>query len=989
MRMYRRRLVAASAVVVGLCAWGGVAPRRSSEGLPAGPRRQVVEALGKLPLYFVENRGQLDARVAYYIQGRDKAVYFTAAGVTFALTDAPAPRALRASWSGPAASSAQRWAVKLDFVGANPEARPVAEDPTPAVISYFKGSREEWKAGLRTYSRLVYADLWPGIDLVYSGTSSKLKYTFVVKPGASPEQIRLVYRGVTGLKTTSGGELEVTTPVASFRDEKPYAWQEAGAGQVPVAASYALEAGAREYGFRVGDYDRSRPLILDPAVLVYAGYIGGSGDDLGRGIAVDGSGNAYVTGMTGSSEATFPETVGPDLTFNGFQDAFVAKVNAAGTALVYAGYIGGSSSDAGNGIAVDGSGNAYVTGTTGSSEATFPATGGPDLTYNGGADAFVAKVNAAGTALIYAGYIGGSGFDFGLGIAVDGSGNAYVTGLTFSSEATFPATVGPDLTSNGTGDAFVAKVNASGTALVYAGYIGGSTNDAGNGIAVDGSGNAYVTGRTDSSVATFPETVGPDLTHNGGGLDAFVAKVNAAGTALVYAGYIGGNGIDDGTGIAVDGSGNAYVTGHTVSSEATFPATGGPDLTSNGGRDAFVAKVNAAGTALVYAGYIGGSGEDEGRGIAVDGSGNAHVVGQTRSTEATFPGTGGPDLTFNGVADAFVAKVNAAGTALVYAGYIGGNSIDDGTGIAVDGSGNAYVTGSAGSSEATFPEIVGPDLTHNGFSDAFVAKISETGLASPRISAGGVVGAGLSIPVVRQLAPGSIATLFGEGFWPSGSFRLVGSNDLINGRLPVNLAGVCVQVGDQMAPLFHLFPGQINFQIPAVPAGAEVSVQVILNCGARDEIKSNVERLGIQAASPEFFYFVQNVDGRNPIAAIRPGTAELIGPPDLVPGVAFTAARPGEVLTLFGTGFGPTNPPFLPGELPDRIAPVTSTVRVTIGGLTLPDQDVLYAGVTGFLAGVYQLNIRIPDSAPNGELPVSLQIGSFSSPRGGFLTVRQ
>jgi len=176
--------------------------------------------------------------------GCDKAVYFTASGVTFALTDgraqgAPTPRALLTSWERPAASRAQRWAVKLDFVGANPEAGPAAEDPTPAVISYFKGSREDWKAGLRTYSRLVYADLWPGIDLVYSGTSSKLKYTFVVKPGASPEQIRLAYRGVTELKMTSGGELEVTTPVASFRNEKPYARQEGGGGQAPVAASYA------------------------------------------------------------------------------------------------------------------------------------------------------------------------------------------------------------------------------------------------------------------------------------------------------------------------------------------------------------------------------------------------------------------------------------------------------------------------------------------------------------------------------------------------------------------------------------------------------------------------------------------------------------------------------------------------------------------------------------------------------------------------------
>jgi hypothetical protein len=290
--------------------------------------------------------------------------------------------------------------------------------------------------------------------------------------------------------------------------------------------------------------------------------------------------------------------VGPDLTYNGgTRDAFMAKVNVAGTSLVYCGYIGGSGDDYGHAIAVEGSGNAYVTGFTTSTETTFPVTVGPDLTFNGGtADAFVAKVNAAGISLVYCGYIGGSSADDGRGIAVDGSGNAYVTGSTLSTEATFPVVGGPDLTfndSSASSDAFVAKVNAAGTALVYCGYIGGSLADEGFGIALDGSRNAYVLGVTSSAEATFPVTVGPDLSYNGGTYDAFVAKVNAAGTALVYCGYIGGSGNDWGDGIAVDGSGNAYVTGYTVSTEATFPVAGGPDLSYNGGTyDAFVAKIS-------------------------------------------------------------------------------------------------------------------------------------------------------------------------------------------------------------------------------------------------------------------------------------------------------------------------------------------------------------------------------------------------------------
>ncbi|MEK7752986.1 MAG: SBBP repeat-containing protein, partial [Acidobacteriota bacterium] len=484
---------------------------------------------------------------------------------------------------------------------------------------------------------------------------------------------------------------------------------------------------AWRYGFRVGPYDRSRPLVLDPSMFVYAGYIGGSGLDIGFGIAVDAAGNAYVTGYTLSTEATFPVAVGPDLTYNGDSDAFVAKVNAAGTALVYAGYIGGSGTDEGRGIALDAAGNAYVTGWTVSSEATFPVTVGPDLTHNGNADAFVAKVNAPGTALLYAGYIGGSQPEYAYGIAVDAAGNAYATGYTNSTQATFPVAVGPDLTYNGGDwDAFVAKVNAAGTALVYAGYIGGSIVEYGYGIAVDAAGNAYVTGGTTSIEASFPVTVGPDLTYNGG-FDAFVAKVSAAGTALVYAGYIGGSNSDWGTAIAVDAAGNAYLAGMTGSTEATFPVTVRPDPTHNGGYwDAFVAKVNAAGTALVYAGYIGGSSDDYGYGMAVDAAGNAYVTGFTGSSEATFPVMVGPDLTYNGGSyDVFAAKVNAAGTALTYAGYIGGSGLDEGLGIAVDAAGNAYVTGYTTSTEGTFPKTVGPDLTYNGgYYDAFVAKIA-------------------------------------------------------------------------------------------------------------------------------------------------------------------------------------------------------------------------------------------------------------------------
>jgi phosphoribosylcarboxyaminoimidazole (NCAIR) mutase len=695
----------------------------------------------------------MDARVAYYLQGKDKTIYFTSEGLTYVLSERSAGEEIAEKTASvkerlsinPAEHELRsrrdqrRFAVKLDFVGANADVRPSGEEKTGAVISYFKGKPEEWKAGLPTYSRIVYKNLWPGIDVAYYGTVDKMKYEFVVHPGSDPSLIRLAYRGASAVELNGEGRLKVRTPAGGFEDDRPVGYQEINGDRVDVAMSYLLEEqsakdagpGGQEavtksyvYGFEVGDYDRTKPLVLDPAVLFYCGYIGGSLGDGGAGIAVDSMGNAYITGSTSSTEATFPVFGGPDLTNNGNGDAFVAKVNASGTALVYCGYIGGSDYDRGFAIAVDGSGNAYVTGRTWSAETTFPVIGGPDLTHNGGEDAFVAKVNASGTALVYCGYVGGGDWDEGYGIAVDGSGNVYVAGYTESTEATFPAIGGPDLTYNGGRfDAFVAKVNASGTALVYCGYIGGSGDDWGYAIAVDGSGNAYITGFTNSTQATFPVIGGLDLTHNGGE-DAFVAKVNASGTALVYCGYIGGGDWDEGYGIAVDGSGNAYVAGNTSSTEATFPVLYGPDLTQNGSYDAFVAKVNASGTALVYCGYIGGSDWDEGYGIAVDGSGNAYVTGRTWSAETTFPVIGGPDLTFNGNDDAFVAKVNASGAALVYCGYIGGSLNDMGYGIAVDSTGNAYATGSTFSTAASFPVIGGPDLTYNGYSDAFVAKIS-------------------------------------------------------------------------------------------------------------------------------------------------------------------------------------------------------------------------------------------------------------------------
>ncbi len=716
-------------------------------------RARVKALLNQLPLYFVENQGQADEQVDFYIKGHDKTIYFTPQGLTFVLTEhRPADDEPRSPFArsplGPRhLPPATRWVIKLDFVDANLDVHPVGEEKADAVVSYFKGSPDQWHTGIPTYRRIVYKDLWPGIDLAFTGTVNELKYEFIVRPGADPGRIRLAYRGAE-VAQAADGQLEVATPIGGFTDAPPVAYQEIEGRRVPVSVAYDLaspvadpQPATRHVQFAVGPYDPTRPLVLDPAILIYCGYIGGADNDHGSDIAVDGAGNAYVVGWTSSSESEgFPVAGGPDPTYNGDGDAFVAKVRADGTGLTYCGYIGGADWDQGSGIAVDEAGNTYVVGwTTSSEDEGFPVTTGPDLTYNGdgtfGGDTFVAKVDANGTRLDYCGYIGGSDDDWGYGVAVDQAGSAYIAGRTWSSASEgFPVVVGPDLTYNGDGiygggDAFVAKVRADGTGLDYCGYIGGSDGDAGRDIAVDGGGNAYVVGDTGSSKnAGFPVTVGPDLTYNGD-WDVFVAKVQADGMGLIYCGYIGGSDPEWGYGIAVDKAGNAYVTGGTSSAESEgFPVTVGPDLTYNGGYygDAFVAKVRADGMGLDYCGYIGGPGNDEGNSVAVDMAGNAYVVGSTTSPESEgFPVTVGPDLTYNGGLDAFIARVRADGTGLDYCGYIGGPGDDRGDGVAVDKAGNAYVVGGTTSPEDEgFPVTIGPDLTYHGKGDAFVAKVS-------------------------------------------------------------------------------------------------------------------------------------------------------------------------------------------------------------------------------------------------------------------------
>ena len=608
----------------------------------------------------------------------------------------------------------------------------VGADPQISRYNYFIGrDPTKWRRMVKNYSRVLYHAVYPGVDLVYYGNHRELEYDFVLAPGAKVEQIAWEILGISRVAPAtaidSQGNLLVPVGSAMLRLHKPIVYEISDKTRGRDRRRHFLDGSYRYnenglLGFAVAGHDSSKTLVIDP-VLEYSTYLGGSASDTGSGVAVDSSGNIYITGETLSTD--FP-------TQNATQsscasctastpnaDVFVTKFDAAASSLIYSTYLGGKDDDAGFGIAVDAAGNAYVTGSTNSSN--FPTTSGASQTNCTSCllatplpDAFVAKLDNTG-ALSYSTFLGGDKGDEGLAIAADSSGTAYVTGATSSGD--FP-TLNPLPKPNdhlqGTQNAFVSKFNAQGV-LQSSTYLGGSDQDAGYGIAVDSSG-IYVAGQTSSN--NFP-TLNPLQGTFKGIADSFVSKLNLLGTALIYSTYLGGTAKDGASGLAVDSSGNVYITGSTAS--ADFPATPGAFQTSLGGAsDAFVAKLNGSGSQLVYSTYLGGSSQDAGAGIAVDGSGNANIIGLTTSSD--FPTANPVQERNNGNTDAFVARLVPSGCAPTLSTYLGGHSTDVGTAIAADSSGNAFVTGRTSAND--FPvQNAFQKLTAGSF-DAFLARLN-------------------------------------------------------------------------------------------------------------------------------------------------------------------------------------------------------------------------------------------------------------------------
>lgn len=690
-------------------------------------RMRVSEAYGKLPLSFEENRGQANRQVKFLSRGQNYALMLTPAEAVLSLRTEN-----KTQTQTPATQSAL---LRMKLLGANPSPKIAGRDQLPGRSNYLIGDQSRWHTNIPNYERVQYDQVYPGIDLVYYGNQRRLEYDFVVAPGADANVIRLNFAGAEAVSLAADGSLRLQLKGGEVTQPAPVIYQKnEGNERQPVAGGYVLNGD--EITFQIADYDRSRELVIDPQLL-YATFYGGSGDDRGEDIAVDGSGNAYITGFTKSPNLQLLNA--EDGNLSGTSDAFVLKLNPTGSNVIYATYLGGSGSETADAIAITGDGRACVTGSTGSETIIndFPTTPGRfQGGVGGGSHVFVTVLAPNGSSLVYSTFFRGFQGEGADGIAVDAANNVYITGNTFSRDLPTKNAFQRNMAGIGLGrDAFVAKFNpalSGNSSLVYSSYLGGTggdiAGDFGNDIAVTPGGVAFVVGETDATnfPVKSPTSLSPLQSINGGGNDAFIAKVSPSGD-LIYATLFGGNDNDSALGVAVDSDERAYVTGFTASSAATFPLKNAFQPNRIGSaQDGFVAKFNADGTALFYSSFLGGGTiSNLGIGIAIDGDGSAYIAGQAVIFNEALAVNGFPaSVPNNGGMIAKIGPSDASGTTvpkLLYLDGFGtvGNAID------LDARGNVYVCGTNVGSMPTTAGVIQP-TSNGGSNDATVAKITPT-----------------------------------------------------------------------------------------------------------------------------------------------------------------------------------------------------------------------------------------------------------------------
>lgn len=651
---------------------------------------------GILGGYFEPNCGQASPEVRFLGRGPGYSLFLTASGLELNFPAGPP--------------------VRLRLLGTLPNPSVEGAGRSPGVSNYFIGNDPRlWQTGVPHFARVLYREVYRGIDLVFYTRNREVEYDFLLSADADPDDIQLVWEGVSSLRRDAAGDLLLNTSSGTVRQRRPRVYQIVDGRQVEVSSAYRILPEGR-ITFALARYDRRLPLTIDP-VISYATFLGGGANDRIAGIAVDSTGNAYVTGETNS--ANFPAARLPGARLPPVIRAFVAKFNANGSALVYATFLGGSISDSGAAIAVDSSGSVTVTGAAVSPD--FPTTAGAyDRSHNGQEDAFVARLNAAGNALVYATFLGGRETDRGRAVALDAAGNAVVAGV--SGGANFPTTPNSLQTIPRRQDAFAAKLNAAGSALLYSTFLSGSYEDDAYGIALDPIGNAYICGVTYSpDFPTTPEA--SDRTYNGQG-DGFVVKLNAAGSGLHYGSYLGGSRFDVLRAIAVDAVGRAYAGGMTDSPD--FPLTPTAFDRTSAPSHATVSRFTTTG-GLSYSTFLGG---ERSLTLAVQVHPSGHFFAAGRRGR-DFPSTPG---SLPGAGPAFLAQFHATGSRLLYSASFGGLA-GHASALALDTAANAYVAGEVtrgpvagrGTAFPSFPFAY--DSSHNGALDAFLARF--TGFDAP------------------------------------------------------------------------------------------------------------------------------------------------------------------------------------------------------------------------------------------------------------------
>ncbi len=876
--------------------------------------------------------------------------------------------------------------LQLSFAGANRQARPEPLEPQAARISYFVGKdAAHWRTGVRLFGRVRYREIYPGIDIEFYGRHGRLEFDWIVRPGADPSRIRLQLDGADGIEQTAAGDLTARVGDFPVHLKIPRVYQPEGlsrpsdlsqsAGKSPsgdpeqagdaneIAGRFRLLADNR-IGLELGGYDAARPLIIDP-VLSFSTLVGGIYGDNGYDVAVDAQGFVYVTGLT--HELGFLHTPGAVTAPAGSSvHAFVVKLNPEGSELEYAAVIGGTREDQARAIALDADGNVYLTGTTFSTD--FPVTSNalqPQFA-GGNIDIFVVKLSADGSELLYSSYLGGQRQEFGNSIAVASDGSVYVAGSTLADD--FP--VLPDalqpVKRGDNYDAFLVKMDLNAPQLSASTFLGGADRDDILDMALDPTGNVVVTGETVSK--DFPTTPDAFQRENGGVTTAFVTKLTPDLSEILFSTYLGGSIDDHGQTVAVDDAGGIYVAGRTLSTD--FPVT----LGALQGRfvrgaffgDAFVTKVSADGSKLIYSTYLGGSSDEEVNGIAVDGTGQATVTGGTGSND--FPLTSNAvQGAIAGLDDVFVTRLSADGSRAIYSTLLGGEKGDRTLGIAAAGPGAVVVVGTTVSPD--YPATAGSLQTEvrgaDAGGDALVARFDQ--LFAPVFSDNAVVNAA---SLQRgAVAPGEIVSIFGESLGPPNPVAAKLTED---GLLSTRLGETRVLFDGVAAPLIFAADGQISAVVPYSVAGkASVDVQVEFF-----GVLSDAVSLAVAAASPALF--TQNSQGWGPAAALNQDyTLNTVNNP----------AGRGSIVILFATGEGMTDqaadgvlatPPLAQPLLP---------ITVTVGGAPA---EVLYAGAApGLVAGVMQLNVRIPGDAPVGnDVMVVVDAGEVAGARWVTLAVR-